>query len=205
MWVIIYICLTRKGPGGARRDELRPDAPLSNDTKALHTIVYSFFDSEDRNLLALNKQTLFLNRGDMETYVLSRFSPYFDVLKPLVSAWWGLLQRSYEFYTFTNIHDEFLTVINGTIKKMQPDESLSTPDDCTDAEVGRRQDDLRHALNFERKPGSKSKPAVWSQSPDRVTTAVDGYKLGAVSMLQPPGSPSPMRPTKKSRMVSPKD
>ena len=85
--------------------------------------------------MARNKLALFLNTGDMEAYVMSRFSPHFDVLKPLVSTWWRLLQRSYEFATFTNILDEFLAVINGD-KNVQPDEPPLTPDDETIAEVG---------------------------------------------------------------------
>jgi len=69
---------------------------------------------------------------------------------------------------FTNIHDEFLAVINGVIKNVQLDELPLPPDDGTNAEVERRQGDLKHALNLEGKTNSKPKPAVWGQSPDRV-------------------------------------
>ena len=95
MWVLIYLCLTRKGPGGIRRDELAFGTTLDGSTTRLHTIVYSFFDTEERSVLAGNKSMLFQDPDDMEEWIIPQFHPYFQNLKPLVSDWWKILYRQH--------------------------------------------------------------------------------------------------------------
>jgi len=191
MWVLIYLCLTRKGPGGVRRDELAFDATLDDTTKPVQTIVYCFFDTKDRNLLASSKSGLFQDPGDMEDYIISQFHPYFDALKPLVSEWWRILQRSYRFSEFTIIHDLFLAAIEKAIKGLQ-----STPPSSdtagTKQELDRRCADLNQLLTLgaEAAGPSSTDTVPWAVSPERVTKSVGSYRLDAIGSAEPPSSPS---------------
>jgi hypothetical protein len=202
MWVVVYLCLTRNGPGGERRDELRADSVLDNAAKSVHTIVYCFFDTGDRELLSRNKSALFRHVGDMEAYVMSRFHPYFDVIKPMVSEWWRLLQQSYRFSEFTTIHDQFLHVINGVIQELEQDTlALTCPDadGATIQELERRSKDLERGLICRPGTYSSSDSNAWGVSPDRVTLSASSYRPGAVGKEELPSSPTP--PRKKGRTL----
>lgn len=57
-WVLLYLCLTRKGPGGARRDELDHQETPDEDTRRLWRVVYCLFDGSWDDV-AENKRLLF--------------------------------------------------------------------------------------------------------------------------------------------------
>lgn len=139
MWVLIYLCLTRKGPGGERRDELCFDATLDDTTKRVKHIVSCFFERLDREFLDRCKTHLFVTPGDMEEWITSEFHPYFEALKPLVSEWWQILQRSYRCCESTTIHDLFLAAIEKAIQGLPS----TDPDPDPDAAGKKRELDRR--------------------------------------------------------------
>jgi len=57
-WVLLYICLTRCGPGGYRRKELSNGWPLNTmEDKRLASVVFCLFGG-DRPTLRVNKNLL---------------------------------------------------------------------------------------------------------------------------------------------------
>jgi hypothetical protein len=200
MWVLIYLCLTRKGPGGERRDELCFDATLDDATARVIDIIFCFFDTEDREFLGRNKLWLFRHPGDMEEWVTSQFHPYFEVLKPLVSEWWRILQRSYRFSEFTTIHDLFLAAIEKAIQGLPSTHVDSDPDAAgKQRELDRRGVDLFQSLIPVTGGRSSNDIAPWAVSPDRVTSSVNGYRPGIdARSVGRPSSPTPQ--PKKARL-----
>lgn len=139
-WVLLYLCLTRDGPGGSRREELKGEN-CGGDANSVEQIVYCFFDSEDKHDLAHNRRLLFNDHEDMKDHIVEQFHPYFDVLKPLVIEWWRLLRFAYYSGSYTPMHEPLLAVLNSTLEdiaKMPP----STPSAATLAELERRKQDL---------------------------------------------------------------
>jgi hypothetical protein len=200
MWVIIYLCLTRKGPGGLRRNELAPDVRLEeDDIKSLHNIVYCFFDAEDEADLIRNKKSLFKRAEDMQKFVIRHFLPYFEPLKPVITEWWRILQRGYRFSQWGNIHDQVLAVLIKAMGELEPPSSPA--DDATVAELNRRREALKIAGNFATTVGSSSTLA-WDNSPKKVTESVSRYNAEAALTEQPSPPPSPVRPTKGGRLSS---
>jgi hypothetical protein len=202
MWVLIYLCLTRKGPGGERRDELCFDATVDDTTERAQTIVYCFFDSARSRISWPGARLGFLQTpGDMEEYVTSQFHPYFEALKPLVSEWWRILQRSYRFSEFTTIHDLFLAAIEKAIQGLPSTHADPDPDAAgKKRELDRRAVDLIQSLTLGTGAAGRSSNdiALWARSPDRVIKSVDGYRPGMdIERVEPPSSPTP--PPKKAR------
>ncbi|KAG6918275.1 hypothetical protein DXG01_015649 [Tephrocybe rancida] len=101
-WCLVYICVTREGPGGRRREELRPDykVPVGDQANniALRNINYCFFAANDIHILARNKSSLFMN-NDFVDCIVPRFHPYFEPLKPLMVRWWNILRTALQFPT----------------------------------------------------------------------------------------------------------
>ncbi|KAG6893023.1 hypothetical protein C0995_001807, partial [Termitomyces sp. Mi166 len=60
-WCMTYICMTREGPGGKRRKELRPEFEDEDNTDVmeLRYINYCFFSSDQKALIH-NKKKLFI-------------------------------------------------------------------------------------------------------------------------------------------------
>jgi hypothetical protein len=172
--VVIYLCLTRKGPGGLRRDELAPDVRLEEeDIKSLHNIVYCFFDAGDEVDLIRNKKPLFKRPEDMQKFVIHHFSPYFEPLKPVITEWWRILQQCYRFSQWGNIHDQFLAVLIKAMDELEPPSSPA--DDATAAELNRRREAIKSAGNVANTVGSSSTLA-WDNSPRKVTESVSRYR-----------------------------
>src|SRR5258708_19796751 len=48
-WVLVHICLTRNGPGGVRRDELKEENEEKEEYIPLRRVVFCFFDSSGRS------------------------------------------------------------------------------------------------------------------------------------------------------------
>ncbi|KAG6862656.1 hypothetical protein C0991_011016, partial [Blastosporella zonata] len=99
-WCITYVCITREGPGGSRRQELRPKNvkfPVGNsgesiadedlddveDKRLLRLVNYCFFSTDDMGILSHNKSQLFLS-DDYETHIMPHFHPYFNPFKDLM-------------------------------------------------------------------------------------------------------------------------
>ncbi|THU99113.1 hypothetical protein K435DRAFT_837793 [Dendrothele bispora CBS 962.96] len=92
-WVLLYLCLTREGPGGKLRAALRNDSATqvagSPDAKIGH-LVYCFFDAE-QPVLDLNKKQLFKTPSSFEAHVIPSIHPYFEPLIPLLKEWFRIL------------------------------------------------------------------------------------------------------------------
>ena len=87
-WVMTYICITRQGPGGDRRDDLKPEG---NAPKQLLLTNYYLFSSDEVHDLVHNKRRMF-TMDECEEYALQVFHPYFNSLKPLMRKWWKILR-----------------------------------------------------------------------------------------------------------------
>ena len=114
-WVLLYLCLTRKGPGGARREEFSLGFVASDNAAHLRGIVYCLFDSDDESILTGNKLFLMENPKDLEGVLFPRFHPYFHPLKGLLSKWWRLLLVTYRFYdelAQATLHDMVLELLD---------------------------------------------------------------------------------------------
>ncbi|ETW77007.1 hypothetical protein HETIRDRAFT_460499 [Heterobasidion irregulare TC 32-1] len=153
-WVLLYLCLTRDGPGGGRRIELSINEPLTEETKPIYAAVYCLFDSEDDHTLWNNKRLLFNNPDDLDEIILKCIHPYFDSLKPLISRWWKTLRfgyMTYNDYVAGSLHDRVLTSLEDELGKIQSKSNLHSNLDAdevarmenkTDKEIQRRKDDL---------------------------------------------------------------
>ena len=109
-WVLLFLCITRAGPGGERREdfvgELTDFPNVRQDQVArLRNVVRNLFDG-DMATIASYKELLFLNPENFETDILCHIHPYFEVLKPALCRWWNLLVLAYAFegYEYHNIH-----------------------------------------------------------------------------------------------------
>ncbi|KAH9939168.1 hypothetical protein B0H21DRAFT_825261 [Amylocystis lapponica] len=145
-WVADYLCLTRDGPGGSRRKELRGEQ-CGGAANSLEQIVYCFFDSENVQVLLENRKTLFDDYTDVETYIVKQFHPYFDVLKPLVVEWWRLIRFAYFSGSYTPMHQPFLQVLNNTLREIEKSPP-SKQSAATLAELERRRKDLSHGAPY---------------------------------------------------------
>lgn len=127
-WVVIHICLTRSGPGQCR-EELTGD---SEDHKALHFLIYCFFDGPP-TVLGPNKHLLFAWPDDFEAYIIPNFHPYFDELELFMQEWFSLLVLAYthvEGYEYHNIHNRVIDILDRALTSMMPEE--------LDCDVGRK-------------------------------------------------------------------
>ncbi|KAG6846898.1 hypothetical protein H0H93_011218 [Arthromyces matolae] len=104
-WCMNSICLTRSGPGGKHRDELRADfdGEITEEVRELQHINYTFF-SADAKIICSNKVHLFLHPQDYDTFIIPRFHPYFNPLKPLMKKWWEMLRMAHRHPTFETLH-----------------------------------------------------------------------------------------------------
>ncbi|KAA1473330.1 hypothetical protein DENSPDRAFT_872739 [Dentipellis sp. KUC8613] len=143
-WVLVYLCVSRKGPGGARHDELDRNW---QDTSAeeIRAVVYCLFDSDDTKTLADNKRLAFHNPEDFDKYIFPCFHPYFEPLKPLLSTWWKVIQLgyfSYDAITQTFIHQRVLNVLDEFLKTFVPEVPSPEAEKATEEELQRRRSDL---------------------------------------------------------------
>ncbi|KAF8950131.1 hypothetical protein BDZ97DRAFT_1771730 [Flammula alnicola] len=117
-WVLVQICLTRKGPGGERREELTIDlkdvpATYNESCRRLRIVVWCVFES-DFGRLRDNKERIFRASENFERYILSNLHPYFDPLKPLVSEWFNLLRlaHTHRGFEYRAVHDRVLAILD---------------------------------------------------------------------------------------------
>lgn len=140
-WVLLYLCLARKGPGGAHRDELDYQDNPSDETKTLQHVIYCLSDSGSDNV-AENKRVLFAESRDvigreaeeeakgpmgiLSKKIIPSIHPYFEDLQDLIKDWFHLLQRAHRFRLAEGdtIYDQTLELIEGTLAKIEEKERL---------------------------------------------------------------------------------
>ncbi|KAJ8487185.1 hypothetical protein ONZ51_g4349 [Trametes cubensis] len=116
-WVLLFLCITRAGPGGERRKDLickLNEIPVEQKMQVapLHDLVYRLFDGDMADI-ASYKKGLFKQPQNFEEQILCHIHPYFDVLKPTLRRWWNLLVLAYAFegYEYHNIHTFVLELL----------------------------------------------------------------------------------------------
>ncbi|EIN05078.1 hypothetical protein PUNSTDRAFT_116020 [Punctularia strigosozonata HHB-11173 SS5] len=114
-WVLVYLCLTRKG-NGEWREELCKDPPPGNvEAQRLHTTVYCLFDSSLDHVLQYNKREAFEDPSSVDKFVIPVFHPDLADLGDLVKEWWDLLIFSYKNYNYFTpgvLHDQVLKLFD---------------------------------------------------------------------------------------------
>ncbi|KAF5376753.1 hypothetical protein D9615_007828 [Tricholomella constricta] len=133
LWVLVYICLTRKGPGiGMVRDELTSDT----GPKRLRNVIRTYFDA-DEHILEKMKHRLFETSDTFESDIIASFHPYFDSLKPLVKKWWERICLAYRHHgnEYYHIHSHILRILNNALPAIPRSDNRDTV-----AEMQRRKD-----------------------------------------------------------------
>ncbi|PFH45156.1 hypothetical protein AMATHDRAFT_44219 [Amanita thiersii Skay4041] len=121
-WVIVYICITREGPGGNRRIELQ------DEESNLSTAVDIAFNSDPENMQELGRTRRdYVVRGQFNV-LMKHFHKDFDDLRDLIKRWGKLLAftSAYSGPDRDLIHHHTLRLldeaISELIKKRSPDE-----------------------------------------------------------------------------------
>ncbi|KAI8968745.1 hypothetical protein BD414DRAFT_582045 [Trametes punicea] len=228
-WILLYLCLTRLGPGGSRRKELKVDIEEMSDSDErtrivrLRRIVFSFFDG-DIATLAWNKRQLLEEWTAFESEILIHVHEYFAPLKPVLLQWWHLLLLAYEFhgYEYHNIHDHVIALLEkalddlGNQVPMEPSERTAEAEAEAEA-LKKREDFVRRVVYAGLDPpavgGSDvQRPATPPRSPKdfKSSTVLD---VSPESQRQPlrsqladnaPSSPTPARPASKKTKLETK-
>jgi hypothetical protein len=168
-WVLMYICLTRRGPGaGMWREELLQDAP--NEDEELEKLLNLNFDNKDQHIILTNKSDLFNPSEMLMKGAIEKFHPYFGPLKSMMLQWWSVLvialdERKMEYFT---IHDQILSILDNVISNLPPesDEYVS----FTKQEMERRETVRNERLRLFRSgagAGTKAVDLQVYESPER--------------------------------------
>jgi hypothetical protein len=122
-WVLNHICVTRKGPGGVRREELEEKNQGNEDYNGLLRVVFFLFDSETKTM-ASNKREIFKHHDEFEKFVLDNFHAYFLPLQDVVREWYHLLILAHKFhaYEYVNIHDMVLEILDRALESAPVEE-----------------------------------------------------------------------------------
>ena len=118
-WVLVYICLTRNGPDGTRRNELDHEDNPSDDTEGLQDVINCLFGCDWANI-ARNKTRVLECEKDLVDLIFPYFHPYFNGLKDLMRKWRELLYRAHQFHLveYDTIHDRSLELIEEALVKI---------------------------------------------------------------------------------------
>lgn len=111
-WVLLYICLTRKGPGGARRDELNYVEHPDEHTSNVRRVIYSYFDG-GQDTISRNKLEVMSNESVFEAKILPYIHRYFIPLVGLLKKWRGLLDSAHSYHLSEHdfIHNRTLKLL----------------------------------------------------------------------------------------------
>ncbi|KAG6908725.1 hypothetical protein DXG01_003570 [Tephrocybe rancida] len=196
LWVLVHICMTRKGPGiNMKRPEL--DESSENYDSTLRNAIVSYFDG-DGDLLKNSKASLLRNPEKFEDEILIHFDSYFEPLKPLVRQWWSILILGYKYRgnEYYNIHSHIIRIIGEALDTI-PDTSAED----TTKELKRRKQRLRHYLNtFKPRPTDPSGSTPPSSPPPIVLTTPPDHQVAPQRQsLLDPESPSSRQVAKKRR------
>jgi hypothetical protein len=150
LWVLVNICLTRKGPGiNMTRDELLPNQDEDDPRdETLEDLVYQLFDSKNESVLLKKKQELLQKPGLMDG-VVEKFQPYFEELKPMVLQWWHTLVLAYQFrgYEYLHIHAHVTDILEGTVGRLKKIEVTPKDLEAIQKESERRENYRNDVLN----------------------------------------------------------
>ncbi|KAG6829042.1 hypothetical protein H0H92_005873, partial [Tricholoma furcatifolium] len=125
-WVLVYLCMARKGPGmGMRRHEL----DVTNLDVDISRALIQYFDGNKHALLS-EKGNLLRRPQLIEEEIFKYFHSYFYSLKPLARKWWGILNLGYRYRAkeFYNIHAYLIRTINEAVASLPQETNQSEPD-----------------------------------------------------------------------------
>ncbi|KAA1477293.1 hypothetical protein DENSPDRAFT_844508 [Dentipellis sp. KUC8613] len=140
-WILLYICLSRNGPGGAQRDELFQRR--GEEALWLRNIVGYLFETRDEYVRCSNKVELFMNLDHLQSFIIPRFHPYFKGLEKLIMEWRNILHFAYETYDEVTpgiVHRLVLAVLDDALKDLQ---SSPLEQDAQATELTQKEDDRR--------------------------------------------------------------
>ncbi|RDB28768.1 hypothetical protein Hypma_015861 [Hypsizygus marmoreus] len=126
-WVLIHICLTRKGPGmDMHRDELLPPSNESPETKPLHTLLHDLFHADERKIKE-TRLALLLPPTKFDDEVVPLFHPYFKLLEPMMKQLWHTMALAYRFRAFEYVHaqDFAIEILERTEAQYEHDASFN--------------------------------------------------------------------------------
>ncbi|KAF5376687.1 hypothetical protein D9615_007842 [Tricholomella constricta] len=201
-WVLVRICLTRRGPGlGMVREELKPNSKGN----PLRIIVKEYFESDEPNIKE-TKYQLFLKESRFEEDLIPFFDKtYFESLRPLVLKWWATLVLAYCFHgnEYYHIHSHILRLLRDSLRTLP----ASGQDEATAKEIRRRKKYYRHSLkiiaNLHRSveqctPPSSPAPSEASPQYRRSVQKASTFTIHPM-IIQPSfeDSETDLRPTKK--------
>ncbi|OSD08224.1 hypothetical protein PYCCODRAFT_1462501 [Trametes coccinea BRFM310] len=213
-WVLLYLCMTRSGPGGVRREELIGELDaVPAEIEELRTIVYCFFDGSLERI-ARNKKQAFEDYKSFEPLVLRHIHPYFEPLRPLLRRWWELLLLAYEFegYEYHNIHALVIELLERALKELGTEDLSDDQQHQQDAK--RKRDDFFRRVIYADIgipiPQAQCASAPSSPNDYRVTTAFSstpesqkvGQGRGGSAGDTPSSPPSPTPVTKKPKQMA---
>ena len=116
LWVVVFICMHYRGPGGELRQELD-----SEDTK-LYKALRQIFNGDFKRV-AYWRRELMKDRKLFEKEILGNFSPYFDPLKGMVEKWYKIQNRIYTWKSKTkegdHIHAYIKAILDETIEEVK--------------------------------------------------------------------------------------
>ncbi|RDB25922.1 hypothetical protein Hypma_006361 [Hypsizygus marmoreus] len=198
-WVLIHICLTRKGPGmNMYRNELLPDSlDMSPEAVALRAIVFKLFDAGED---IVSKRVELLDKpSKMDKEIIPRFHAYFTPLGPMILRWWHTLVLAYTFRAFEYFHaqDFLIEILRRTKEEYEDDPAFKGSDgtDATKNEIQRRIDHYGRALTAFKRPTDKLGEGSVIITPERAVKSTPA--LGPV-----PGSPT--RPAQRNNSKRPR-
>ncbi|KAG5640244.1 hypothetical protein DXG03_009699 [Asterophora parasitica] len=142
LWVLVHICLTRRGPGMKMgRHELDPNHKDYDHNGPLCKIVTQCFDGDEGTINA-TKEAFYVDFDLFKLKILDHFHPYFAPLKSLVRQWWETLVHAYKFRAneYYHIHDHILRLLKAAISDLNKDPTKWAQQEDTDREVKRRED-----------------------------------------------------------------
>ena len=145
LWILVYLALTRVGPGvNAVREEV--DEP----TSSLSQVVKELFYADDPVEF---KGKLLEFPDQMESAIFPLFHPYFDPLKPVISTIWrklilGYWCRAYEYHGILKYTIAALNRTLGDFEKNPPHrgDERSQYEELTRKEVDRRKGYIERRL-----------------------------------------------------------
>ncbi|KAG6858710.1 hypothetical protein C0995_014555 [Termitomyces sp. Mi166 len=200
-----YICMTREGPGGKRRKELRPEFEDEDNTDVmeLRDINYCFFSS-DQDTLIRNKKKLFMN-DDYDEAIVCHFHPYFESLKPLMRQWWKILRFAHKYPMFETIHqmlrNELRSTYEALLKQTPSWEDLVKTNKVLE-ERRKELEELRHPLQSTSSADpeeSTSAPLDMSPKSNRILRSHHPASDDTDSDMPPSSPSSTSQPRKKAK------
>jgi len=192
-WVLVHICLTRRGPGGVRREELEEGDNENEEFAPFRRVIFCLFDSSEDTMRA-NKRHLFSNPHHLEEFVLANFHDYFHTLKGIVKEWFHVLRLAHQFHAFEyyNIHDMVVEILDKALGCM-PAESI---DEAGQAVLDKRKVDIEelHGNPF----------GKLQLSPHLHVSPSNQRQMSAVPS-SPPSSPTPVPKRRRLKTQERKD